>query len=416
MSHITVHTLRCGMPVAFETNHSVRSAGLAWLLPAGSAHDPEDRQGVSAVIEELLLRGAGGLDSRAQADAFDALGVTRGTDTRALSQGFSSTMLGARIPDALPLIVDSVRRPRFDPDSLEAARDLCLQSLESLADHPQERVALVARERHAPPPFNRSGMGLAEHLEALTGEDLARHWPAHAVPGGAVLSIAGAVDPAPTIELLDRLLEGWAGAAPDPAPTADPPRGYHHLEQATSQVHICMVFDAPPEPDPTSALERLVVNTLSGGMSGRLFTEVRERRSLCYAVHASYRAEKSYGRTSAYVGTSPERAQEALDVLWSEMTRINAPVSRGGGFEADEFERASLGLKSSLVMSGESTRARADALAMDLRRLGRARSLDERVADVDRVSLAELNGYLESRETGRATIVSIGPEPLKPPF
>lgn len=416
MSHISVHTLRCGMPVAFETNHSVRSAGLAWLLPAGSAHDPADRQGIAPLTEELLLRGSDALDSRAQADAFDALGVVRGTITRALSMAYTSTMLGARIPDALPLIVDSVRTPRFDPESLEASRDLCIQAIESLADHPQERVALVARERHAPEPFNRSGMGLADHLEKITPEDLAKHWPAHAVPGGAVLALSGAIDPKAIIAQLDGLFDGWTGAAPDPRPTSEPPRGYLHIEQATSQAHICIVFDAPPEPDPSSPYERLVVNTLSGGMSGRLFTEVREKRSLCYAVHASYRAEKDYGRTSAYVGTSPERAQEALDVLWNEMTRINAPVAKGGGFDADEYERASIGLKSSLVMSGESTRARADALAADMRRLGRPRSLDERIAEVDRVGLAELNAYLEERSPGRATIVSIGPEPLKPPF
>src|ERR1043165_6716293 len=119
-------------------------------------------------------------------------------------------------------------------------------------------------------------------------------------------------------------------------------------------------------------------------MSGRLFTEVREKRGLCYSVSASYRGDRDYGVVMGYVGTTPERAQESLNVLFAELERIQTPA---GKVEKDEFDRAKIGMKSRLVFSGESTGARAGALAGDWHRLGRARTLEEMAAEIDKVTL-----------------------------
>ena len=115
------------MPLLMEQMSGVRSIGLTWLLPAGSATDPADRLGISTLWSELLLRGAGTLDSRAQADAFDALGVGRSADAATLHMRLSFSLLGDRLLGALPLIVDMVRRPRLEGDAIDASRDLALQ-------------------------------------------------------------------------------------------------------------------------------------------------------------------------------------------------------------------------------------------------------------------------------------------------
>ena len=134
MTAITTRTLTCGMPLRMEPMSGVRSVGLTWLLPAGSATDPEERQGLSALWSELLLRGAGDLDSRAQADAFDTLGTSRSADVATLHMRLSATLLGDRLLEALGLIVEMVRRPRMEADAIEASRDLALQGLEGLKD------------------------------------------------------------------------------------------------------------------------------------------------------------------------------------------------------------------------------------------------------------------------------------------
>ena len=191
-----------------------------------------------------------------------------------------------------------------------------------------------------------------------------------------------------------------------------------HETQDTAQVHIALAHDAPSESDPDAPLERVVASALSGGMSGRLFTEVREKRSLCYSVNASYGTDRTFGRVAAYVGTTPERAQEALDVLWNELMRINGPkrgAGIGGGITQSEFDRAIIGMTSRLVMSGESSSARATALAQDIRKIGRPRSLEERVSEIQRLTLKQVNEYLIRRRLGTCSVATIGKSALKAP-
>jgi len=414
---IDVRVLPCGVPLLMEQMSAVRSVGVTWLLPAGSATDPEERQGLSTLWAELLQRGAGDLDSRAQADAFDVLGVSRSADVSTLHMRLSFTLLGERLIAALPLMVDMVRRPRMEEEAVEASRDLALQGLAGLKDEPQQRAVLTLRERHNPPPLNRSGMGTESGLTAITRDDLVRGWAARARPRGSILAVAGDLESAGGADAVaakfDALLRGWDGDAPGMKPAASPTRGtYHHLADKSAQVQIVLMHDAPPEPNPDSKLERVVSGVLSGGMAARLFTEVREKRGLCYSVSESYAADKDYGRCLAYVGTTPERAQESLDVLMSELRRVNTPEGR---ITPEEFQRAMVGIRSGVIFSGESTGARAAALAGDMYRLGRGRSLDEVMAQYMAITVDQLNGYLARRQLGPTTIVTLGPAELRPP-
>lgn len=403
-------TLACGMPIACERIDGARSVAVTWMLPAGAAYEPEDRRGISSVVSELLLRGAGSRDSRALADAFDNAGVVRGIDPSIRSMVVSATTTGDRIADALELLADTVLRPRFDADSVEPSKALALQSLASLEDDPQERAVLGARARHLPSPFNRSTYGDEAGIKAITRADVSAWWTDHAVPGGSVLGIAGDADLGSLKPVLDKMIGSWSGSSATPTPVSTPGRGYAHETEDSNQCQIVVVHDGPSESSPDADLERLAVSVLSGGMSGRLFTQVRELRALCYAVHASYRTDKDRGVVSSYVGTTPERAQEALDVLLEELNKINS-----GDVTREELARAKIGMKSRLVFSGEATSARASALAGDLMRLGRVRTLEERLASIERIGLDELNAYLRRRQPGTATIQTLGPEPISPP-
>jgi predicted Zn-dependent peptidase len=411
MPDIVTRSFTCGMPVIIEPIPGVRSCALTWLIPAGAAHDPADRLGLSALWAELLLRGCADMDSRAHADACDAIGMTRSVETGPLFLRIGATMLGDRLFDALPLVTDMVLRPRFEPDSLDPARELALMAIEALKDDPQERAMLLARSRHLPPPFDRSVLGTEEGLAATTNDDVRAHWSTRAVPRGSILAIAGAVDPDPTLSAMDRLLGAWTGERAEPAIGPVPARVYAHEPDESSQVQILVLEEAPADPHPSSMPERVATHALSGGMSGRLFTEVREKRGLCYAVSASYSADKRLGTRTAYVGTTPERAQESLDVLRAELARLTSPA---GAVTPDEFRRAIVGMKSSVIFSGESTGARASALAADYHRRGRARSLAEIASEIDRVTLDQVNAHLATRAGAAQTIQTLGPTALNP--
>lgn len=409
MQQIVTRTLDCGLTLVVEPIANVASAALAWLLPGGSACDPPDHDGYASLLSELVMRGAGSLNAREHSDSLDRLGVQRGCDVQTHHLRIDATMLGSRLAEALPLIVDMVRRPQLPAEALDAVRSLCLQSLEGLDDDPQQLVMLRLRERHLAPPFNRHGYGRRESLESAAIDELRTHWSKYVRPRQSILGAAGAIDPDALASQLNELLNGWRGAAVEPTPLGQPQRGALHIEQPTSQVHLAVAWDAPPERDPSAMIERLGISVLSGSTSGRLFTEVRQKRSLCYSVGASYRAGRDTGHVSLYAGTTPERAQETLDVSLGEIERLRR------GATADEFKRAVVGLKAHQIMQGESTIARAGALVYDQFRIGRARTLDEISAAIDSVTIDRLNQYLAQREPGQFTMAAIGPSPLRTP-
>lgn len=414
MSDIRIIELDCGAPLVVERMPGVKSAAISWLLPAGSVFEPVGKLGLGAMWEELLLRGAGDRDSRSFADAMDRLGVNRSVGGQTYYMQLSASMIGEGLLEALPLLVDMVRRPRMEDASVDAARELALQAIESLKDDPRQRAVLGARDRHRPEPLNRSGMGLPETLLAITRDDLIGEWSRLACPVGSIIGVAGAVDADEVAAALNTLLEGWEGVNEVPSFEAVGERGYAHETDNSNQVQIIVCHDGPADRDEKSLAERVVLSVLSGGMSGRLFSEVREKRGLCYAVSAAYAPGRDFGGVSAYVGTTPERAQEALDVLHEQLVAINGP----GGVKIDEseFERALVGLRSRIVFSGESTRARAASIANDMHSLGRPRPLRELSEAIDALTRDKVNRYLDSREAGLVTIQTLGPEALKPPL
>lgn len=412
MSSIQTFQTVGGTTVLVEEMPGMRSAAYSWLVPGGSADDPADAQGRAAMWAELLMRGDRELDSRAQADAFDRLGCARAVSVGAYFMSLSGTCMGTKLGDSIQLVARMLLTPRMADDAIEPARDLCLQALESLKDDPQERAMHSARERHHPSPLNRHGMGTVEGIETLNGDRLRGEWPTVATPGRSILSFAGAVSASAIKASLDTALRGWAGASLEPQASGEPPRGYGHITDPSNQVQIIVAHDAPSESHADSMLEKILISVLSGGMSGRLFTEVREKRGLCYSVSASYRADRDNGTVTAYVGTTPERAQQSLDCLFEQLLHISTPA---GKITRDEFNRAVVGMKSRLVFAGESTGARASSLATDFHRLGRARTLDEIAAQIDAVTLDQLNEYARRRQIGRTTIQTLGPSALTPP-
>ncbi len=409
-SNTRVHRFDNGLTLITEHMSGVRSLAMRCLLPAGAVFEDIHNLGASSVCGEMLMRGAGGMNSKQQADAFDRAGALRDADNAIRFMQLSTTTLGHRVADAFPLLMDMIRRPRMAEESFAPAQELALLGVASLADDPQQRTALAARERHLAPPYNRNTFGTQEGIASLTHGKLCDWWGGVAKPGGTMISAAGDIDHDQLVELIGNQIADWSGETRMPESGEPPARGYAHLDDGSNQVQIMIVHDAPAIGHDDNPMERLAIAVLSGGMSGRLFTEVREKRGLCYAVSSAYRADKDRGVVTNYVGTTPERAQESLDVLHSELCRINS-----GDVTQEELTRVKTGLKSRLVFAGESTRARAGAIAADYFNLGRVRTLDEIVDKLDSISLEALNGYLRRRDLGTLTIQTLGPDAITPP-
>jgi len=385
-----------------------QSVSMTLLTPSGAAHEPANQRGVAALLSEMLFRGAGGKSAREHSDALDRLGVRRGGSAEVYSGRLTFTLVGDKLADAWPLLADMVTRPELSEDAMPACRDLALQAIDGLQDDPQQRVVHGLKKQHFPEPFGRNPMGDAEVIRDIEAGPVREFARECLVPGGAVLGIAGHFDWDQVVGLAEQAFGSWSGQAVKAQPQRDAARGYHHEPAETQQVHIALGYDAPPESADDSVMQRLAAACLSGGMSGRLFTEVREKRGLCYAVFASYASYRDRGALLGYAGTTTARAQETLDVMREQIQLIQQGVTQS------EFDRAQVGLRSRLVMQGESTSARAAAIAGDQFLLDRPRTLEERTEEIAAVSLDDLNQWLADHPAPAPTIYTIGSTELSP--
>jgi predicted Zn-dependent peptidase len=401
----TIRTRRLdnGITLVFEEMPWLRSLSIAFLLPVGSVTDPEGREGSAAVLYDWLSRGAGERDSRSFNDELDGLGVRRGGNAGRETTSLSASMLARALPSALPLLADMLRRPRLDDDEFASARELAQQELASLDDSPAQRLNELLAARYFTSPHGRSVYGTAQGLASLDPDAVRADYRRRYSPSGLVIAAAGGAGWEELSSEVERSFGDWTGDPPDmPVVTTEAPRR-HHESADTSQVHIGLAYPGLPPEHADWYRQMLAMNVLSGGTGSRLHTEVREKRGLAYSVHAFTRALRGYGYVLARAGTTPERADETLEVMLAEIGQL------GEGVRLDELERAQTGILSHLVMQGESSGARASALANDMYLRGEAWSLSEIKAVVSAIGLDEVNSFLAERSAPRPTVVTLGP-------
>src|SRR5262249_44405425 len=403
------HTFPNGLTLLAERMEHVRSAALNFLVPAGCTQDPPRYLGVASVLSDLITRGAGERDSRELSLALDNLGLDRDESVGTLHVRFWGATLARNLAPALEIYADILRRPHLPDDELEPVQALALQDLQSLEDEPRQKLLIELRRRHYPAPLGQDRRGTREGIESLTPALLRNHYRRLFRPRGTILSVAGNIEWEPLRQQVERLFGDWKpGEEPELTLHAQP-TSYDHIDKETTQTQIGIAYPTVPIGHADYYAAQGAINVLSGGMSARLFTEVREKRGLCYAVWASYPMVKDHASIVCYAGTTNERAQETLDVTLSELHRLK------DGIEPEEVERVKAGLKSSLIMQEESTSARAGTLASDWYYLGRVRSFDEIQAAIDGLTPKSIVDHLRRVPPAKFTIVTLGPNPLKIP-
>jgi predicted Zn-dependent peptidase len=265
------------------------------------------------------------------------------------------------------------------------------------------------RRRRYPDPWGRCSHGDEAGLRAITIDDVREFHAGRYRPGGTILAVAGNFDWPRLLGHVEQLFADWQtgdGAEPISANGRPPER---HIAFESNQSHVGIAFPTIPYKHPDYFQAWAAVGVLSSGSSSRLFTEVRERRGLCYTVHASLHTQRDRASVLCYAGTTAERAQETLDVTVHELQRL------GDGIEQSELDRLKARIKSALIMQQESTSARSGALARDWYHLGRARTLDEVGQLVDALSAETINTFLKANPPRDLLVVTLGPQPLEVP-
>jgi predicted Zn-dependent peptidase len=407
-STLHTHRLANGLTLVAERIPGLRSAAFNLSLPVGSVNDPAGREGAATVLESYVYRGAGERDARTLSDTLDALGVQRAGGTDVELTGFGGACLGDDLLAVLAIYADIVRRPHLRPEDLEAVRSGALQELAALQDNPPGRVAAALWKSYFAGNHGRIPLGTREGLEALDTDNLRADFKRRYSPAGAILGVAGNFEWPRLKAKVEKLFGDWAGeplALPEPAIAPGTRVGL--IQEETNQVQIALAYPAVPPGDPAAYTSLVALYVLDGGSSARLFTEVREKRGLVYAVNATRMAWKGLAAIRAYAGTTPAHAQETLDVIIGEIRQL------ARGVTPDEFTRAKTGLKSAIILQGESSGARANSIVRDQHLLGRPRSLEEISAAIDRVSREDVDRHVAEHEPREFVVAVIGSQPVE---
>ncbi|MHC4625802.1 MAG: M16 family metallopeptidase [Planctomycetota bacterium] len=398
------HVLKNKMVLLGEPMEAVESVAFGFMLPAGAAHLPEGCCGAASVIGDWIFRGAGDKDSRQLSDALDGLGLVRGRSVGSSHLTIGAALEAANLPESLDLHADIILRPSLKEDQFELARQLAIDEVLSLDDDPRQKVMIKLRELFYPSPLGRSALGEISQLQALTAATSKRIIRDNFDLSRTIFTVAGKYDFDAVCRQMEGLFEGQPQQDGQSLESTPSNGRYTHIENDGAQVHIGVMTGTVKPTDEDYYNARVAVSVLSGGMSARLFTEVREKRGLCYAIGARYHALKEAAGMMCYAGTTPDKAQETLDCVIGEFNRLSDGISE------EEIARAKVGLKSSLILQSESSSSRAGAIGSDHYMLGRVRDLDEIKDRIEQTTVDSVLAFLRNNRFEDFTVVTIGPK------
>ena len=298
---------------------------------------------------------------------------------------YYARVLEADVPLALDVVSDIVLNPVFDPGEIEVERGVILQEIGQALDTPDDVIFDWLQEKSYPDqPLGRTILGAVDRIRAFNRTDLQGFVAEHYSPANMILSAAGAVDH----DAIVAEAEAIFGALPKgklhhPMP-AHFVGGEHRVEKQLEQAHFALAFESPDYTDPAIYTAQIYASALGGGMSSRLFQEVREKRGLCYTIFAQAGAHADTGMMTIYAGTSAEDLGDLTTITLDEMKRAADDMTEA------EVARARAQMKAGLLMGLESPSNRAERLARQMQVWGRIPPLSEVVDHIDAVTVEDV--------------------------
>jgi predicted Zn-dependent peptidase len=400
--------LESGLRVVTEHLPGLRSVAVGFWVGTGSRDEPEPIAGASHFLEHLLFKGT---ESRRAAEIAEAV-ESVGGDMNAFT-GQEVTAFYVRVPDrhlplALEILSEIVWAPALRTEEVESERQVILEEIRMRDDTPDDIVHdLFARALFPEHPLGRGVAGTYETIAAMSRDEIAEYHGAHYRPGNVVVAVAGNLDHDAVVKTVDAAQP--SGSSDRPArPDADlgTPDPVAVLERPLEQAHMVIGTRGLRRDDPDRYALAVLDQVLGGGMSSRLFQEVRERRGLAYSVFSYRSAFQETGSLAVYSGTAPERVEEVLEVVATELDRLVAD----GGITDRELVGAKGHLVGSLALSLESSASRMHRIGRAELTMGEIPSLDEVVAVVEQVTAADVARVVDRvLGSGERTLAAVGP-------
>jgi predicted Zn-dependent peptidase len=396
-----------GLRVVSNHMAHVETVSLGVWVGAGARHETEAEHGISHLLEHMAFKGTQRRSASAIAEEIEAVGGELNAATSLETTAYYARVLKNDVGLALDILADIVRIPRYAEDELEREREVILQEIAATRDSPDEIAYELLQDAAFPDQaIGRPILGTTRSVTRFTANDLRTFLKANYGATRMVLSAAGNVDHAELVRHAEAqfgAMNGGAGGRFEPARYAG---GTRTSPKPFEQSHLVMAFAGPSYRQPEYYTGQVFSGLFGGGMSSRLFQEVRERRGLCYAIYSSFWALADTGLFGIHAATGPELMGKLIDVVGHELNRAAAQQPS----EA-ELARSKAQLKAGLLMGLESSSARAEQMARQLLlfdRLIDTPEIVERIEGVTAQAVMAVAGGLLSGTRPSVAVVGAG--------
>ncbi|MGF1605518.1 MAG: M16 family metallopeptidase [Rhodothalassiaceae bacterium] len=405
-------TLPNGLRIVSDRMAHLQSATIGVWIDVGARYESEEQNGITHLLEHMLFKGTDRRNARAIAEEIEAVGGHLNAYTSRDHTTFYAKVLKDDVPLAVDLLADILQHSQFDPVELEREREVILQEIGQVKDTPDDIVFDLLQEAAFPDQaLGRSILGTEQSVAALDAEAVRRYRDAHYRGGTMVVAAAGGVD---HDELVSLVAEAFADVPAGRARSLSAGAyggGEIRWTRDLEQLHLTLGFPSFGFDDPDYYALHVYTTILGGGMSSRLFQELREVRGLAYTVHSFVSTHVETGLLGIYAGTDPDAATQIMPLLAHEICQLGQDVT------VEEIARARSQLKAGLLMSLESTSARVEQMGRQLLVYDRILPIEELVDRVDAVDRAAVVRVGERCLTGGpVTMASIGPSQDLPAY
>jgi predicted Zn-dependent peptidase len=400
------HHSASGLHLVTEGMDDARSVCIGFWVGTGSRDESGDQVGASHFLEHLLFKGTATRSAAAIAEAVDEVGGDFNAYTTKEYTSFYIRLLSEHLDLGLDVLSDIMWRPALRPEDVEAERQVILDEILMHADEPADLVAEQSASASFPEhPLGRDVLGTAESVASLTAGDVRSFLDQHYRPGNMVVAVAGDLDHDRVAIGLDERFSGHeGGTAPGRQPPADDVDPLRVTRRATEQAHVVMAMRSSDRFDKRRYALAVLNHTLGGGLSSRLFQEIRERRGLAYSVWSERATFCDAGMLSIGLGTAPEHVGEALAVVTDAVADLGAQ-----GITERELRVAAGNLRADMLLAGEDSGARMGRIGAAQLLYHEVVSVDEVLARIESVTLDDVREVAAELAAAPRTLSVVGP-------
>jgi predicted Zn-dependent peptidase len=405
-------TLPSGLRVATERLPGMESTTVAVTVDVGSRFEQPEEGGLSHVLEHMAFKGTKRRNARQIAEEMDMVGGNMNAYTSLENTVYYTRVLSQDVPLAVDMLADILQHSTFDEEEVAREREVILQEIAMHYDTPDDLVFDYFSETAYPAqPLGRSILGTPELVSGYTRENLAGYMGRHYHTGNMIVSAAGNVEHEAFVTLVGEHFNALSTSALTPPPQGQYGGGDKRVVRKLEQLHLMLGFEGVSFHHKDYYVWQVLATLLGGGMSSRLFQEVREKRGLAYTVQAFLSAYSDSGVLGIYAATGENKAAEMLPVICEEIVKLQH------GVEDHEMQRAKNQIKASLFMSRESSASIAEWIGKHLLSFGRYKPASEIAASVDAVSaqdIARVSAALAKSPS--PTLAALGPQKGLPEY